>query len=380
MNRILYIASGPAPLQEEPLKNKFYYLSEYFAGDILHPIWGIKGPNAARRIKAIKRSCGDFRYNYTFSFHLKKPVRFIKEFFFYVYKGLEIYFSKNKYDVIIAYGPFLTGVVGYILKLSTGKKLIIELPGNPKKSYILDDNKVNFIKSFKSKAGKIITKFLIKHADHIKLLYPQQINGYKNLNRKKISVFHDFVPITVLKPSNHDEKFVLFLGYPWYLKGVDILIKAFVKIHESFPEYRLKIVGHCPEKKYFENFSEGCEAIELCNAVRHHIAMDLMKKCSLFVLPSRTEAMGRVLLEAMAFKKPIIASSVDGIPYYIKNNYNGILFPLENVEKLADCLSSLLNSDKKRKKLAENGFNCVHKYYSEASFTLNFKKMIEKVL
>ena len=380
MIRILYIAPGPAPLQENPKKNKFYYLSKYFAGDILHPIWGIKGPNAKRRIKAIKRSCGNFRYNYTFSFHLKKPVRFIKELFFYVYKGLEIYFSKNKYDIIIAYGPFMTGVVGYILKLITGKKLIIELPGNPKKSFLLDDKKVNFLKSVKSKAGEILTKFLIKHGDHIKLLYPEQIHEFKGFNRNKTSVFHDFVPIKVLEPSDIDEKYILFLGFPWYLKGVDILIKAFRRIYLNFPDYKLKIVGHCPEKKYFVNLSKDCPAVELYNAVKHDVAMELMKKCSIFVLPSRTEAMGRVLLEAMATRKPIIASSVDGIPYYIRHYYNGLLFPSEDIVKLAESLTLLLTDLQLKKQLSENGYKCANDKYNEIMYANNYKVIVEEIL
>ena len=96
MTRILYIAPGPAPLESESTKNKFFYLSNYFAGDILHPIWGIKGKNAKERISAIKKACGNFQYHYTFSFHLPEPVRFIKDFLFYLIEGSSnLLFSKK---------------------------------------------------------------------------------------------------------------------------------------------------------------------------------------------------------------------------------------------------------------------------------------------
>ena len=81
--RILYLAPGPAPLQADPLKNKFYYLSRFYEGDILLPIWAIKGRDAKERLDAIQKASGNFNSHFTFSFHLPVPLRFIKDFFFY---------------------------------------------------------------------------------------------------------------------------------------------------------------------------------------------------------------------------------------------------------------------------------------------------------
>ena len=380
MIRILYIAPGPATLESEPLKNKFNYLSKYFTGDILQPIWTIKGTSAEKKINAIKRACGNFHYHYTFSFHLPNPLRFIKNFLFYLIKGIQIYCCKAKYDIIISYGPFMTGVAGYILKIVTGKKFILELPGNPQKSFLYDEKTINVNKSVKYKIGGIITNFLLKHSDHIKLLYPQQINGFDIPHRQKVSIFHDFVPIKALKPNDFDERFILFLGFPWYLKGVDVLIKAFKKVHTHFPQYKLKIVGFCPEREYFDKLSENCSAIELCNAVKHEAAMNLLSRCSIFVLPSRTEAMGRVLLEAMATRKAIIASEVDGIPHYIKHNYNGLLFPSESSEKLATSLNIILANNELKSRIAKNGYECVNNYYSEEIYVEKFRLMVNSVI
>jgi glycosyltransferase involved in cell wall biosynthesis len=378
--RILYLAPGPAPLEPDPLKNKFHCLSKFFEGDLLHPMWAIKGLDARARLEAMQKASGRFNCHFTFSFHLPVPFRFIKDFFFYLTTGLKLNYFSEPFDIIVSYGPFKTGLAGYLLKLITGKKLIIEIPGNPIKSFDFEARKKNTIEVFKAKSGKLLTNFLLKKSDHIKLLYPEQINGFGAIRRQKVSVFHNFVPISELTPTNIEEKFIFFLGYPWYLKGVDVLIKAFKKIYSYFPDYKLKIVGFCPDKSYFENLAENCPAIELCNAVKHEVAMDLMKRCTCFVLPSRTEAMGRVLLEAMASKKAIIASAVDGIPHYIKDGYNGLLFPPEDSVKLSDRLTLLLTNSQLKTQLAENGFSCVHQQYTEERFVENFNLMIEKVL
>ena len=139
------------------------------------------------------------------------------------------------------------------------------------------------------------------------------------------------------------------------MKGVDILIKAFNKISNEFSEYTLKVVGYCDDKSYFEKISSNNKQIQLCNPVNYSEVIKLMEGCSLFILPSRTEAMGRVLLEAMASKKPIIASNVDGIPTYIKDGYNGLLFESENVDDLAEKMHTVMSDENYARQLADNG-------------------------
>jgi len=323
---------------------------------------------------------GNFQYHVTFSSRLPKIIKILWDVLFYVFKGLYFHYFKERYDVIITYGPFKTGFAGYLLKKLTRAKLIIEVSGNPKKTFLLDSKTLGTIDKLKNKIGDLLVPSITNRADHIKLLYPTQLNGYKDIEKNHISIFHDFVPIRTLKPSNESDKYILFLGFPWYLKGVDILIKAFKLISNEFPEYRLKIVGFCPDKTYFQKLAKGNNKIELCDPVFYDEAIKLMSRCALFVLPSRTEAMGRVLLEAMASKKPIIASNVDGIPYYIKHGFNGLLFESENVGDLAEKIKIILNNPDYAKKLAENGYNYVHQYLSEERYIECFKKMIEKVL
>jgi len=380
MHRILYLSPGHAPPQKNRKKNRFYHLSRYLSGDLLSPIWGRKSLKSLRTIKEVNLAMGNFQYHVTFSSRLPKIIKILWDVLFYVFKGLYLHYFKERYDVIITYGPFKTGFAGYLLKKLTRTKLIIEVPGNPKKTFLLDSKTLGTIDKLKSKIGDLLVPSITNRADHIKLLYPTQLNGYKDIEKNQISIFHNFVPISAIKPSEESDKYVLFLGYPWYLKGVDILIKAFKLISDEFPEYRLKIVGYCPDKSYFQKLAEGNNKIELCDPVFHDEAIKLMSRCGLFVLPSRTEGMGRVLLEAMASKKPIIASNVDGIPYYIKHGFNGLLFESENVEDLAEKIRIILSNPDYAKKLAENGYKYVHEHLSEEHYVKCFKKMIEEVL
>lgn len=380
MYRILYLSPRPAPPPEKSEENIFCHLSRYFCGDLLAQVWMKKNHESVKKVKEINLGMGNFQYHVKFRSNLPKPAKFFSDITFYLLKGLYLHYYKGKYDVIIAYGPFKTALAAYFLKKFTGAKLIIDVPGNPRKSFLFDSEVLHTIDKLKIKIGNLLVQFVLNGADHVKLLYPSQLDGYKSPGKSQISIFHDLVPISGFKKTEISEKYILFLGYPFFLKGVDILIKAFQLISHEFPDYRLKIVGHCPEKSYYQKLAEGNDRIEFCKPVFYDEAMKLMSRCSLFILPSRTEAMGKVLLEAMAFKKPIIASDVDGIPHYIKNDFNGLLFEVENVNDLAEKMRKILNSSEYAATLAKNGHEFVHTHFSEQRFVECFKEMVEKVL
>jgi glycosyltransferase involved in cell wall biosynthesis len=99
----------------------------------------------------------------------------------------------------------------------------------------------------------------------------------------------------------------------------------------------------------------------------------LMAECSFFVLASRSEGMPRVLMEAMASHKPIIASAVSGIPFYIKDGETGLLFPREDVDALAAALDRVMGDEVFAAKLGENGFHY-------ASSELSERRHVEKLL
>ena len=80
-----------------------------------------------------------------------------------------------------------------------------------------------------------------------------------------------------------------------------------------------------------------------------------MGRCAIFVLPSRTEAMGRVLLEAMACAKPRIGSDLEGIPTVIADGVDGLLFRPGDADDLAAKLDRLMGDANLRKQMGVAG-------------------------
>ena len=261
-----------------------------------------------------------------------------------------------KYDVIVSYGPYTTSLAGLMLSRLTGAKLVIDMPGHPFESYSYYPGVLPRIKKHVS---RVLVPALLKRADMVKLLYPTSSTISADIRSPGRRVprlrcrLDDEAPVgTAARAVRGRGRYVLFLGFPWHLKGVDILIKAFHKVADKHPDVTLRVVGHCPDRGPFERLAAGHPRISLEKAVMPDDAIALMSRCEIFVLPSRTEAMGRVLLEAMAARKPIIASRVGGIPTYVEDGRNGLLFNSENVQELAAGMDLLLQDSDYADKLA----------------------------
>jgi glycosyltransferase involved in cell wall biosynthesis len=107
--------------------------------------------------------------------------------------------------------------------------------------------------------------------------------------------------------------------------------------------------------------------------------MNEMHGCSLLVLPSRSEGMPRVLIEAMASGKPIIASRVGGIPHYITHGETGLLFERDDTETLAKLLRELLGDPAYRHLLGERGLRHASAHLSDDRYADGMARLIAGV-
>ncbi len=93
---------------------------------------------------------------------------------------------------------------------------------------------------------------------------------------------------------------------------------------------------------------------------------DFFDKIDIFCLPSKQESFGIVLLEAMQFKKPILATDCDGPKDIFKDGINGLLCRKDDPESLAQGLKILLNDSVLRTNLSDEGYkNLIENYTPE---------------
>lgn len=380
MTRLLYILPGLVPPGENVSRDKHTYLSEIAEGEILLPVWWRESTEASPYLQRTfpLYSVGNFRYHLFLGFRAPKVLQRVAIFLWYIRRGWQLH-RQRKFDVIVAYGTNRPGLAAVILKWITGAKMIVEIPGMPENAFRYDEPDPGVGSAIKRFFADRLLNFVCRRADCIKLLYPTQLRNYPRLANKKVAVFHDFIPVHTIQTEPTDEKFVLSVGYPWYTKGMDITIRAFKLIASQFPDYKLKLLGHFPDRAPLERLANGCPQIEFLIARPNDEALKIIGACSVYVLGSRTEGLPRVLQEAMAAQKPIVASAVGGVPHYIEHNKHALLCEPQNVEDLAEKLATLLRSSALRDRLARAGYEQVMSEIDERAYVRHFNAMLQSV-
>lgn len=183
-----------------------------------------------------------------------------------------------------------------------------------------------------------------------------------------------FRPGLGLIPKAHIE--FLFVGRLSKLKGVQYALQAFKMIHEIYPYTRFIIVGEGEEREFLEKFTAQ-ENIQNAVEFRGHLDQDTLarvyRKADVFVIPSLSEGLPNVVLEAQASGLPVIGTKVDGIPELLDNGM-GILVPPCDKQKLFWAMEILIKdanlrrimAKKARKYVVENhSFECLRQSYLE---------------
>ena len=101
-----------------------------------------------------------------------------------------------------------------------------------------------------------------------------------------------------------------------------------------------------------------------------------MGNCYCLVVPSVSEGLPRVIMEAMALAKPVVASNVGGIPDLVKDGQTGFLFEAGNVEQLADKLRTLLSNKPLAIEIGNRGRELVQSKFSNEKYIYNYLEMI----
>jgi len=101
----------------------------------------------------------------------------------------------------------------------------------------------------------------------------------------------------------------------------------------------------------------------------------IYREADIFVLPSLTEGIPKVIYEALAFGVPIVSTDVGGIPDIIKHNHNGILIKPGSKDEIIAAVESLLERPDFEKRLIENGLNAAVNFTIESARQKILKSM-----
>ena len=178
------------------------------------------------------------------------------------------------------------------------------------------------------------------------------------------------------------EKKVVSCGRLTRQKRFGLLVDAFHKICDQFPDYTLEIYGTgLGEEKLQAKIDSLGRQDRIRLMGRSHDVPNTIKNASLFVLPSDYEGLPNALMEAMALGLPVVSTDCagGGARFLIDHGENGLLVPCDDVDALADaikkCLADPVASKRRGEKAAEKA-----KAYSAENVVAQWEDYIKEIV
>ena len=175
-------------------------------------------------------------------------------------------------------------------------------------------------------------------------------------DKSRVKVIPNPVPSLAFRPREQGAPQLVAVGRLSEQKGFDLLIEAFGRIADRFPDWNLVIFGEGPERPQLETMiaQHGLQGRAFLpgNTDRHG---EWIGAASVFVLSSRYEGFANVVGEAMQAGLPVVASDCDfGPADMIEPGISGLLVPPEDVEQLAIALGKVMSCEARRRQLGAN--------------------------
>jgi phosphatidyl-myo-inositol alpha-mannosyltransferase len=158
---------------------------------------------------------------------------------------------------------------------------------------------------------------------------------------------------------------LLFVGRLESRKGLDVLIRAYLRLRTTMPRVRLCVVGEGPERERCQQMVPPSirpdvlfvGAVDESQKPRYHASADL------FVAPNTGgESFGIILLEAMAAGLPIVASDIPGFRTVMKDGRQGRMVPVGNAFAMAEAIATVLSNNRLGAAMAAEGRRSAAEY------------------
>ena len=186
-----------------------------------------------------------------------------------------------------------------------------------------------------------------------------------------------------LNNENPPSQDILYAGVLIPGKGVHHLVNAFAHISSDFPQARLLLVGHNENKQYAAGLEDQVRRhglngrVQFVGKVSQAELAVRMTEARVFVLPSISEGLGRVVVEAMATGTPVIGSQVGGIPEMVEDGVTGFLVQPGDETRLAERLRWILEHPDEAEKMGRRARAFAESFFSTEAYTAGYQRVFE---
>jgi glycosyltransferase involved in cell wall biosynthesis len=262
--------------------------------------------------------------------------------------------AAGQYDLVVTQDPFLTGLAGVRIARRCGAKLLVHFHGD------FWDNPHWLAEAWWHGAFLQLSRYVVARATALRVVS----DGIKQklisagISSEKISVISTPVPITAF--TNIDlgqpaDPVVVSVGRLVAAKDYPTLLAAARLVHKKIPNLQWKIAGDGPLSEELRATAADQSYIAWLGLTSYEQLPALYAQASVVCLTSTNESFGKVIVEANAAGRPVVATATTGASELIRDGENGYLAPIGDATAIADKIIELLNDSNRAREMGEAG-------------------------
>ncbi len=283
-------------------------------------------------------------------------------------------------DIVWLKLPFVASFAGLLSNFRKNQIIIAHMVGDPEESikYIKPMYKL-FIPFY-----NILVRCLLKRVDLIVFVSNNLAKKYlKKSSRAPLIINESRILEYQINRHRTEDRFkqlpiILYVGRLSPEKGLYDLMYA-IKILSRLIKFKAIIVGDgcLRDRLIYLSHELGIDGyIEFLGPIKWgEDLFNIMKGSDVLVLPSLTEGLPLVLIEAMSQGVPVVATNVGGITELIRDNFNGLLVRPNSPKELANAIIEIIKNVEKRENLIKNGLDTAR----INTFSVQIGRLAEKV-
>ncbi len=301
-------------------------------------------------------------------FHYKIITLF---YFFFGTIGLMRFHGKEKFDILHVHWPAPHALFGFSALLVHKAKIVLSFYT----ASLMLVKRYPFVKHF--------LRFFIKRADAVIAISTFTGNLVNDIYTRSLHIIPYGTTIfpQVKPPPLVSNYRILSVGRMIERKGFEYLIKAMPIIKEKWPDASLTIAGGGPLRETLVSLKKSLNldsCVDIPGKVSQETLEELFAECNVFVLSSivdskgDTEGLGVVLIEAMTYTKPVIATDIGGITDIVIDTETGLLIPQRDDASIAEAVNSIFSDHEYAQKLGIDGWQHIQEHFSWPSVITRF--------
>ena len=313
-------------------------------------------------------------------------LNYLKIIFLFFFKIPKIVKDQN-IDIVCLQDP-ITGFFA-VLSLKIRKfpvKIIVETHGDFIDTIGLEKNLL--LPKFYISIFTYFAKYSINNADSIRSISEFTEKQVKEFGYSGLFVrFPAWINIDTYLNADENRYYkdtfkIIFVGSVTDRKNPDLIVKALEPIDKNLS---LEIIGSTPNSKYLEklqnsiNNSKHSERIKMTPFIDSQELISKYSTANLFILPSKSEGLGRVIIEAQSTACPVLISSDTGMTDLVIENETGFIFENNNEIDLTEKLKFIIENYEHATQTGANARLFVKENFSTENFEFGYKKLFDTV-